>query len=191
MTDSLDRIARGEKGAPISPELRARLATYPAPSEKTEFEQLPTWVRTACAMHELMGLTWEAVHKRTGKNPAAIKRYRSSPAYQEWREELKKAASDPRMMAEIMLKSSALGVTVEYLAAFEKSIDASDYQTTGKMAQDLLDRIGVTRKASKEATPTIVVNLGSTSLEIPMGDSRVHLPEEIPEASFEVLGRGE
>lgn len=187
MTNSIDRVAKGLPSPKLTPEQAAKLNSYPKPHEKTEFSELPAWVRAAAPMHELLGLPWEEVMKRFGKGETAIKRYRGSPAYKKWKEELEATSLDPKMMAELTLKASTLGVTLEYLAAFEKAVEAGDYQVTAKLAQDLLDRQGIVKKTPKQDGPrSIIVNLGSASFEIPMGDSAV---EDIPEGDYEVLDK--
>jgi hypothetical protein len=188
MTESIERAKRGEANPKLTPEQIAKLNSYPRPHEKTEFSELPAWVRAAAPMHELLGMPWEDVMEKFGKQPTAIKRYRASPAYKQWKEELEAAALDPKTMAEMTLKASTLGVTLEYLAAFEKSVSAGDFNSTAKMAQDLLDRMGVVKKQPKNDGPrSIVVNLGSATFEIPMGDSSVKEIASIPEGEFEVL----
>lgn len=185
---SLERVRKNLPKTPLTPEKIAQLDAYPKPKDKQEFSELPAWVRAAAPMHELLGMPWEDVMKRFGKSETAIKRYRSSPAYKKWKVELEEASLDPKAMAEITLKASTLGVTVDYLAAFEKSIEAGDYQATGKMAQDILDRVGLVKKQPKtEGARSLIINLGSASFEIPMGESTA----EIPEGEFEVLGPGE
>lgn len=147
----------------------------------TEFAQLPTYVRTACAMHELMGMTWEEVGKRLGKKPATISHYVQYPAYKKWRDELHSISEDPQKMAEFAIRSNLMGITLDYLAAFQAAVDAGSYRDVAKMAQDLLDRGGVVTKKPDSGPTTVVVNLGSTSFEIPLGDSNVK------EAEFEII----
>jgi hypothetical protein len=189
MTDSIEWKRSGKGPRKMTPEQLVKLDSYPKPHEKEEFSELPAWVRAAAPMHELLGLPWEDVMKRFGKAEGAIKRYRASPAYKKWKEELEATSLDPKAMAEMTLRASTLGVTLEYLAAFEKSVEAGDYQITAKLAQDLLDRQGIVRKTPKAEGPrSIIVNLGSASFEIPMGESKA---EDIPEGDFKVLGDGE
>lgn len=158
MTDSVDRKESGE----FTPEVRARLAKYDK-KNYTEFADLPAHVRTACAMHELMGMSWKEIAERLGKAESTVDKYKRYPAYKAWREELQEASQDPSTMAQMALKSSALGITLEYLAAFEKSIAAGDYNTTHKMAKDLLDRAGVIAKKSNEGAISVKIQMGGTS----------------------------
>ena len=166
----------------------ARLDKYnvKTPAERTELSDLPQWVKTAAVYKEIMGASWEEAASRFKRKGSTLEKYNRSPAYQKWRESLRDVAEDPKMMAEAVLKSSALGVTVEVFAAFQAAIDANDYKETGVIGRDLLDRIGVTKKSDKNVAQaqTIVVNLGSNSLEIPLGDSRV---QSVEEGDFEVV----
>lgn len=152
--------------------------------ERTEFADLPTWTRTAAAFHDLLGLSWREAAAKVGKKPGTLDYYKASPAFRRWRAELQEAALDSQVMAEMVLKAHAAGITVEYLAAYQKAIEVGDYNAVAKISQDLLDRANVTKKsAPKTQAPAITINLDSRTLEIPLGDSSV----EIEEGDFEVV----
>lgn len=166
MTDSVERPPEENTTKAI----KKRMDKYgrKTPQERTEFSDLPTWVRAAAAMKYVLGMTWKEVASRVGKSPSTVDAYKRSPAFKKWREELYDVSEDPRAMAEFALRSSAMGVTMEYLAAFQKAIDASDYEATAKMAKDLLDRIGINKKERKKQTqPTLHITIGGGGVEVP------------------------
>lgn len=150
-----------------------RLRTYGQrkPVEMVEFQDLPAWVRTVAAMHDLLGMSWEEAAKRCGRAGGSASQYNKSPAFQRWREELKTVANDPIKMAEYILKASAASVTVDYFAAYEKANEAGDFNAVSKMSQDLLDRIGITRKKDNSGSGNIKIELtlggGMAALEPP------------------------
>lgn len=132
-------------------------SSFQTPAEKTEFKELPVWVRAAVSMHELYGITWKEAAKRVGKSHETLREYRKdSPAVKAWVGELQEMTEDPKVMGEMMLKASGLGVVLEYLAAFEKAIEVNDHQQVGVMARDILDRIGIQKKAPKNELPTTI-----------------------------------
>lgn len=180
MTDSVDRKPEDNSKQKIL----ARMDKYnrKMPDERVEFTDLPTWARTAAAYHDLLGMSWREAAGKVGKKPGTLDAYKTSPAFKRWRSELQEAALDSQTMAEMVLKAHAAGITVEYLAAYQKAIEVGDYNAVAKISQDLLDRANVTKKsAPKTQTPAITINLDSRSLEIPLGDS------EVEEGDFEVI----
>ena len=167
MTDSIDK--RGQhRDMPI--EVKEKLALMRGSrKEVTDFKDLPVYVRTACAMHELMGMTWEEIGSRLGKAPATIKKYTEYAAYKTWREELHTVSEDPQKMAELTLRANAMGITLEYLSAFQAASDAGNFTEVAKMAKDLLDRAGVIAKKSEGAGAiNIRLSLGGALLEGPV-----------------------
>lgn len=167
VTDSIDK--RGQH-RPLPAEVKARLALQrDTRREVTDFADLPTYVRTACAMHELMGMTWEEVGERLGKKPETIKKYTQYTAYRTWRDELQTVSKDPKAMAELALRANAMGITLDYLAAFQTAVDAGAYTEVAKMAKDLLDRAGVIAKKSEgNSAINIRLSLGGALLEGPV-----------------------
>ena len=170
MTDSVDK--RDSKRF-ITPEVKERLALAKIErKENPDFTKLPTHVRVACAMHELMGMTWEEIGKRLGKSPATLSAYTGFAGYKKWREELQAHSEDPKTMAELTLRSNAMGITLEYLAAFQAAVDAGAYSEVGKMAKDLLDRAGViTKKNEGAGAINIRLSLGGALLEGPIAEA--------------------
>lgn len=159
---------RDNSKAAIKERLGENYMKRKTPDEMKEFGDLPTWVRTAAVCKYLMGMTWKDVASKVNRSPKTVQGYTSSPAFKRWKSELEEASSDPKLMAELVLRSNALGVTLEYLAAFQQAIDDSDYKETGIMARDLLDRIGVTKKSEKGPSGGMTINVtlpGGASLE--------------------------
>lgn len=171
-------------------ELKEKLGFIPRTAEsRTEFKDLPTWVRSAIAMHELVGLSWADACKRCGKSAAAMKEYQKSPALQAWTEELREYATDPKFMAEKVLEASVLGVTLDYLGAYEKAVESGDYNAISKMSQDLLDRFGIVRKKDQGKPESLKIELvlggGGMAMLEPPKVTATH--EEIPEVDYEVV----
>lgn len=177
MTDSVERPPEENS----TKKIKARMDKYgrKLPKERTEYSDLPTWVRTAAAMKYVLGMTWKQVADKVGKSPSTVDAYKRSPAFKRWREELKDAAQDPKTMAEYALKASAMGVTMEYLAAFQKAIDASDYEATGKMARDLLDRVGVTKKKDTQSSqPSLHITIAGGAADAPAIEADYEIVED-------------
>lgn len=141
------------------------------PENFYEYAELPTWVRTATAMVTLGGYTQTEAAKRCGKGQGTLSAYmRTSPAVKVWIEELKEASLDPQFMAEVAFKASAYGISLEYLAVYEKAIEASDFNAAAKISQDMLDRAGVTKKREKPDAGQLQVTLniaGGGGIDIP------------------------
>lgn len=146
-------------------------------NQKTEFSQLPVWVRNVAAMNVLLGVSFADGCKKFNRSTATLQNYKDSQAYKEWEAELKDKAADPEFMAQALLKSSTLNVTLEYLAAYEKAIQSGDYKEVAKISQDLLDRGGVVKK--KEVKDQRVV------VKLDLGGSDINAP--VIEASYEVV----
>jgi hypothetical protein len=167
MTDSADRKPEENTQEAIG----KRLDKYKRkePKEMTEFSQLPTWVRTAITMHDVLGLSWKAAAERCGKSGATLNHYKKSIAVKQWREELAEIVQDPKTLAEMVLNANSLNVTLEYFAAYDKAAQAGDYAAVGKMSQDLLDRQGITKKKETVSAEnlSITLNIGSGSLDVP------------------------
>lgn len=158
------------------------------PENMAEFKDLPTWVRVAAVMHDVIGLTWAEAAQRCGKkNGGSLQQYASrSPAFKKWREELKTVSEDPIRISEIVLRSTALNITADYLAAYEKAVEVGDYNAVAKMSQDIYDRLGIVRKKEQKQEFKIELSLGSggVSLLEPPKVEATH--EEIAEAEFSV-----
>lgn len=150
MTDSIDSKP-GERNLPDFSKMREIKH-----SERTEFSDLPVWVRTAISMHDLLGMSWREVCEKVGKSPHTLDNYKKAPAVKQWRAELAEISEDPKAMAEMLMKAHGLSITLEYLSAFEKAISSGDYKETGIMARDLLDRVGIQKKAPKQELPTSI-----------------------------------
>lgn len=142
------------------------------PDKKEKIADLPRWVRLALVEYETQEETYAHVAKKYGRKGGTLEKYGRSPAGLEWRAQVAQVMADPLRLSEIMLRASATNVTLDYLMAFQSAIDASDYREVGVMARDILDRLGMTKKANSEGSaraPSIVINLGSgMSLEAPM-----------------------
>lgn len=120
------------------------------PKDFVEYKDLPTWVRTALVMVEILGVSQKEAAKRCGKSGATLSNYVTrSPAAKAWAEELKKMTVDSQKMAQLVINSNSLGVSLEYFASYEKAIEAGDYAQVARISQDLLDRAGVTKKKEK------------------------------------------
>jgi len=161
------------------------------PSSIVNFNDLPTWVRIAAAMHDLMGMTWKEAAKRCGKKEAgSISHWNKSPAFQEWREEVRGVSLDPRQVVERIISASIAGVALDYHAAYEKAVEVGDYKEVAKMSQDLLDRFGIVRKKDegKKEAIKLEISLGNAGtvslLEPPRIESTY---DTIQEATFEVV----
>ena len=140
-----------------------------APEDFIEYKSLPTWVRTACVMVEILGVSRAEAAKRCGKSGSTLnKYYQSSPAVHAWAKELQDMAYDPQKMAQMMLNSNSLGVSVEYFAAYEKAIEAGDYSQVARISQDLLDRAGVTKKKEKSDDKVhVTLHIAGGSIDVP------------------------
>jgi len=157
------------------------------PAKITEFIKLPAWVRTAITMHVVLGHSWAVVSKRTGRNPSTLKEYVKSPAVKEWLAQLEEFAVNPIAMAEATLKANALDISMEYMLAYEKAIESNDYNSVAKISQDLLDRVGITKKRDHKDTPEVKVtlNIGSdASIEVP--EISASFEEVVEDADFEI-----
>lgn len=189
MTDSVERSAEENTNEKILERL-AHLDVVPA-NEKENVEDLPRWVKTAFIMKDLDGLTYKEIAKRFNRSPKTIKNYASSPAAKEFRSLVQDWADDPINVAEAYLKGNALSVSLDRIAFLEMAIQAGDYKEGDRIARDLQDRIGLTKKASKgDVAPSITIQLpeGTTAQAIE-ADYEV-LDEESVEADYEVLTEG-
>lgn len=178
MTDSVDRKPEENTNEAIL----ARMDQYGRrePRERLEFSDLPTWVRTAAALKYLLGLSWKDAAERVGKKAGSVRSYKASPAFTAWRYELEEASKDPKAMAELVLKAHALGVSLDYLAAFQKAVEANDYKEVGAQARDLLDRIGIQKKDSRRNAPAQlhITIAGGGSIDVPVVEAEWEEIEE-------------
>ena len=140
------------------------------PQDFVQYKDLPTWVRTAIVMVEILGMTRTEAAKRCGKAQKTLSGYiNKSPAAQAWATELRGMTADPQKMAQMVINSNSLGVSLEYFAAYEKAVEAGDYSSVAKISQDLLDRAGVTKKKEKNDEKIhVTLNIaGSQGIDIP------------------------
>lgn len=156
---------------------------------KEEPRDLPTWARAALTRMVLYGDSFEDAAAVFNRKPKTLQHYSSSPAGQKWRASLTDATNDPAKMAEMTLGTSALGVTLEYLAALEQARVAGDYHEVGVMSRDILDRIGIERKKdpAQDKPASIVINLNGVSLEVPTVKASFDLIEEGDTVDAEVV----
>jgi len=177
--------------AKITEEDKKRLVKYNKKSEEiVEFSQLPVWVRTYAAKLHVLGVDKDTAFKETRKVEGTLRKYTKSPAYKKWVEDLQEMMDDPETYTQGFLRANSFGVGVEYLAAYDKAIQAGDYGLVAKMSQDLLDRVGIVRQKDNRGGEKITVqlNLGGASIEAPAISSSF---EEIPEVDYEVLDNDE
>ena len=163
--------------------------TLREPADFTEYVELPTWVRTAVAMVALGGYTQKEAAEKCGRAGGTLSGYmNTSPAVKIWVKQLQEASKDPKAMAEYTFKASAYGITLEYYAAYEKAIEASDFNAVAKMSQDMLDRAGVTKKKDVPDAGKIQVTLniaGSGALDFPEVEASYE-KVEVEDADFEI-----
>lgn len=158
MTDSTERPPEENTAEAI----QKRMEKYPSKQhhEKTEISELPRWVKTAFVMKDVDGLTYKDVAERFGRSPKTLSKYASSPAAQKWRARIQEWADDPINVAEAYMKGNALSVTLDRIAFLEMAIQAGDYKEGDKIARDIQDRIGLTRKKSADdSTPSLTIVL--------------------------------
>lgn len=161
----------GNKGRDNSKKAILKRIRRKEPEDAVEYSDLPAWVRSGVTMVDVLGITQAAAAKRLGKNITTFNQYlRKSPAVARWRLEIAEVSNDPKAMAEMTLKANSLNVTLDYFAAYEKAIDAGDYATVAKVSQDLLDRVGITKKKDVTDAPKMNVVLhigGGGGIDIP------------------------
>ncbi len=145
--------------------------------KRTHFSQLPQWVKLAIAEQVMEGLTTKQVVEKRKLSSSVYNEWKLSPAGKAWRDALRKRRDDPSFVAETLLKQSVSGVAINYLAALDTAIEKQDYREVGVMSRDILDRMGITKKAPEASKPTIVINLGAD----------VSLEGEYIDASYEVV----
>lgn len=164
--------------------LAARLEKYESvsPQEREEISDLPRWVKTALVLQAVDGLTHKDAAARFNRTGKTLAKYASSPAAKKWLGSLTEFIEDPVAMAKAYLSANALSVTLERFIFLQAAIDAGDYKVGDQIARDLQDRMGVVAKREKQETSTIILNLGSASLEIPLG----HSEAVIQEGDFEI-----
>lgn len=163
----------------LPPDALERLSQRNIHRDKVDFNELPVWVRNVAAMNVLLGVPFQKGCKKYNRSTKTLKEYKSSVAYKAWEEELKAKAVDPEFIAQSLLKSSTLNVTLEYLAAYEKAISSGDYKEVAKMSQDLLDRGGITKKKEVNDQRVVVkLDLGGMSLEAPTIEASYEEVEE-------------
>ena len=161
------------------------------PADFKDYKDLPVWVRTACAFVFLNGMTQKEAARRCGKAAGTLGGYiNHSPAVQDWIQKLKSASTDPVKMAEWAIQGNALGVSMEYYAAYEKAIDANDYKEVARMSQDFLDRAGVTRKKDTKDDGKITVTLNiAGGLDVPTVTASYDEVETV-DTDFEIETKG-
>ena len=179
MTDSIDR------GTPTKEEI-AKLKNLPQKKmrDRTEPSDLPNWAKTALVKRELYGLTWKEAAQEFNRTAGTLKNYGLSPIGKDIRQQVGDFRDNPVEVAKAMLAANALGITLDRLTALEWAKDARDYQQVDKIASDLQDRIGITKKSPKSDTPmSITIQWSGGSFEAPVIEAEA---EEVVESDYEI-----
>lgn len=183
MTDSVERKPEEKTNEAIA----ARLSQYTVKpmKEREDMADVPRWAKTAAVYKEVLGLSWNDAAAKVGRKGTTLKAYVAAPAMDRWRESLRKISDDPKALAEAILRGNALGVTLDYLSAFQGAIDAHDHREVGVMARDLLDRIGIQKKDSKRNAPAQlhITIAGGGSIDVPVVEAEweeIEDPKQLP-----------
>lgn len=163
----------------MPPEVIEKFKNMPSSKEKEEISELPRWVKTALVKHELYGLTFKQAAKDARRSGETLRGYAKSPAAKKWREQLREFADDPIEIAKAYLKGNALNISLDRIAFLDMAKSAGDYAAADKIAADLQDRIGITKKRDKSGDGSIVVKL-----QLPGGGAAALEPAKI-EAEWE------
>jgi hypothetical protein len=127
--------------------------------DREEITDLPHPVRIAMARKWIEGLTWEEIAKQSGRSQKALEAWAKSPAARKWRAALTEDLDDPTKIAELVIRSSLVGVTLGYMAAYDLAQQEGDYKEIGIMSRDLLDREGVTKKGTPASVAGATINI--------------------------------
>lgn len=158
-------------------------------SEITEVTAIPRWVKTALGFVEVAGLTMKEAAERVGRRPATLGDWCAAPAVKEWRAQLRKTADDPVALGQGIVRSMQGAFTLEYMALLDAAINAHDRDLAEKMLAKLMESEGTLRKpksSDHHGPSAIVINLGSSSVEIPMIESS-HKPISAPTVDAEII----
>lgn len=143
-------------------------ATMTKPEER---ETLKPWHMMAIAMHDLFGYTWKEVAKRIGRSESNLQAVAKSPAGRRMREHLSRMVDTPEKVANLLLRATSVGATVDYISAMEWAREARDYDALYRMSKDLLKIAGAEAETKKESSDqqnvAIHIHLDSNSMEEP------------------------
>ena len=157
------------------------------PEDRVSPSDLPTWVKLALIKHELYGLTWEEAAGEFGRSGKTLNMYGRTPIGQKIRSDVREFRDNPVEVAKALLSANALGITLDRLRFLEWAKRAGDYAAGDKIAADLQDRIGITKKDPKGAVGAMQITLniaGGTATFEPIAVETAH--EKVVEADFEV-----
>lgn len=161
---------------PLPPEVLARMNAATPAREKQEPHELPQWAKTALVMRAVEDLTFEEAAKRFNRTAKTLGAYGQSPAAEKWLGSLSAFLADPVAMARAILGANALSITLDrfmmYEAAKETNIELAD-----KIARDLQDRMGIVAKKVEAGAISVKINLGGTSMEIPVIEAEYEVVE--------------
>jgi hypothetical protein len=187
MTDSIDRKYKG--GA--TKEQIAALAKLPEikTADRTEPHHLPTWAKLALIKHELFGMSWKDAAEEFGKTASTLKKYGLSPIGQSIRKEVREFRDDPIEVAKALLASNAVSVTLDRMTFLEWAKKAGDYAAGDRIAADLQDRMGITKKNQKAEIGGMTIHLtlpSGSAMEPIMVQTEHKEVDEIEEAEWEM-----
>lgn len=187
MADSIDKKEFTEKDFAKLKDLRQI-----HPSERTELSDLPGWAKVAIMHKALFEISFKDTLKLLGINraPSTLNNYWKTPAGKMLRESVDKFRDDPVAMAEALLRSSAMHITVDRLIFLEMAKASGNFVEADKIARDLQDRVPELAKksASKSGAGgmTIHVTLPGGNNEPIMVESDHHQLPDYQDAEYEV-----
>jgi len=122
-----------------------------APSKADKWEDpkdLPGWVKMALIHRTLYSETINNAAKRFSKAGATLSNYIRSPAAKQWIKEIEDVSSNPVALAKAVIREHMLGIAMDRIMFLEMAKKAGDYIAADRIAADLMDRGGITKKLS-------------------------------------------
>ena len=187
MTDSVDRKK-------ATPEQIAKLNELPTKrkQDRKELSDIPGWARVAIVYKELFDVSMKDTLEllRIDRAVSTFSQYRKSPAGKKLRKQIERFKEDPVAMAETLLRSSAMQITVDRLLFLEAAKASGNYKEADRIARDLQDRVPELAKktgGAQAAQSGMVIQVQFSGSEKNLEPIRVtssHSPVE--EAEYEI-----
>jgi hypothetical protein len=132
------------------------------PARREDPKDLPGWVKMALIHKVLYSETVNNCAKRFKRKGSTLSKYISSPAAKKWIADIEDIGNNPVALAKAVIREHMLSVAMDRVIFLEMAKDAGDYVAADRIAADLMDRGGITKKIDTAgAVPQLTLVLQS------------------------------